>query len=140
MVVWDCVCADKTKAMERGEELLHLQKKCKLTNAQTIHVKEAMEKAGVGYIDLSGARKKVLVDAGVNSIVLHGCVGSCDGILCSHVFKPEDKHTNCPKCGHSRYQDDGTTPNEKVYWFPIGSRLEKLLKLDSFQQLLQVCT
>ena len=105
-----------------------------------MHIKEAMEKAGVGYIDLPGARKKVLVDAGVKCIVLHGCVGSCDGNLCSHIFKPKDKQSHCPRCGHSRYQDDGTTPNEKVYWFPIASRLEQLLKLDSFQQLLQACT
>ena len=55
--------SDKTKAIERGEELVHLQQKCKLINLQTMHMKEVMEKAGVGFIDLSGARKKLLVDA-----------------------------------------------------------------------------
>jgi len=134
------VCADKEKAIQRGEELIHLQQKCKLTNLQTMHVKEAMEKAGVEKINLTDARKKVIADAGVQCIILHGCVGSNDGTLCSHVFKPEDKRSNCPKCGHSRYGSDGTTPNEQVYWFPIGPRLEQLLKLDSFQQLLQACT
>ena len=80
-----------------------------------------------------------MTEAGVECVVLHGCVGKDeDGQLCDHVYGPRDSRRTCPKCGHHRYQEDGSTPNEKVYHFPIHPRLKALMQLESFRKLLQV--
>lgn len=41
------------------------------------------------------------------SLLLHGCVG-CN----EHVFSPGDKELTCPKCNHSRYNEETGKPNE----------------------------
>ena len=132
-------CADNPKSIERGKNLFHLQQKCRLSNLQTECVQKTMEANGSGPLNLREGKNQMIDAAGVKCIKLHGCIGKDgDGNLCEHVFGPVEKRVACPKCGQSRYQENGTTANEEVFWFPLKERLEALLKLPSFRRLLEV--
>ena len=66
--------------------------------------------------------KALKAEAGVKCLELHGCT-NCQ----RHVFAPDDKtSTCCPDCGVGRYTADGR-PKERVFFFPIKDRLEKLI-------------
>ena len=122
-----------------GKELLHLQSRCRLSNSQTECVKKTMESPlfGCGKIKHRSAVKKIISEAGVTCIELHGCAAKHDGKACQHVYRPGDSREFCPECGDGRYFPNGK-PKEKVYHFPLIPRLEALLKLPSFRKLLQV--
>ena len=70
-------------------------------------------------------------EAGVECIELHGCI-HCQ----RHVFTPEDHTHLCPKCGGERFDNDGE-PNERVYYFPIKERLEKLMSVPRYAKMCQ---
>ena len=121
---------------ELGLELCRLQSKCKLSNLQTACVKDVFEKHTKKKIHHRAAQKSLMAEAGVKRVELHGCVGQQDGVLCNHIYRPGDCRSTCPKCGHSRYDEHGS-PNEKVFHFPIRPRLQSLLQLRSFRELMQ---
>ena len=54
---------------------------------------------------------------------LHGCVG-CD----KHVFGPSDVESECPQCGHPRFDEQGN-PHEV---FPLFTCLSIYLLITSF--------
>ena len=130
-------------AVNLGVAVRRLQQKCKLSNMQATHVATVLEENGCGRSDLRGADKEMQNASGVKLVKLNGCVhvvddGSKDGIFCQHVYGPQDERRLCPERDTSRYEANGTTPNEVVYYFPLRERLEALLKLPCFRQLLQV--
>ena len=125
-------------ADELGVALCGLQSKCKLSKLQTACVKDFFEKHTKRKIRHRAAEKALLAEAGVKRVVLHGCVGQHDDKFCHHIYRPGDRRSTCPICGHSRYSEDGKTPNETVFYFPIRPRLEALMRLRSFRELLQV--
>ena len=129
----------KRARIRLGVEIRRLQQQCKMSNLQAKLVAELLEKYGYIKGDLCGADREMRDESGVELIKLEGCVHeNDDGEVCQHIYGPGDKRTCCPKCGTSRYREDGRTPNEVVYYFPLRPRLEALLKLPSFLKLLQV--
>ena len=132
-------CA-KTTHNNLGLEVRCLQQKCKLSQLQTDCVVKLLKKRGCGPINLNSTDKKMQAEAGIMKVELHGCthVDEENGDHCQHVYGPEDERRECPKCGHPRYAENGTTPNEKIYWFPLQPRLEALFRLPSYRKLLQV--
>ena len=117
-----------------GIKVRCLQQKCKLSSMQADHVASLLADHVAGRPDLRGADREMAEASGVEKVILHGCV-SCN----DHVYSPEDKRVNCPRCGGARYKDNNRTANEIVYYFPLRKRMESLLQLPNFQQLLQVC-
>ena len=97
-------------------------------------LKNVLEKHSRGDIDLKTAKREAMNQGGVKFVVLHGCASQ----ECDHVYGPGDNGGLCPKCGNSRYFEHSKKPKEAVYHFPICERLEGLLKLTSFQYLLEV--
>jgi len=76
--------------------------------------------------------KALKAEAGVKCLELHGCT-NCQ----RHVFAPGDKTSaRCPECGAGRYQADGK-PNERVFFFPIKGRLQKLMSLPRYYNMCQ---
>ncbi len=116
-----------------------LQQKCKLSQLQIDCIVKMMVKFGLGSVDFQSADRKMQLESGVEMIVLHGCVHKDeDGQVCQHVFGPQDERSRCPKCNHSRYKENGRTPNEVVYYFPLEKRLKALMELPTYARLLQV--
>ena len=97
--------------------------------------------------------KKMQEAAGATVLRLDGCV-KCN----RHVYHPDDRSKHCPKCGHRRYGDSGKPlevmslfirgglfkkPNtilcerQRVFYFPLKSKLQALMKLPSYKKLLQ---
>ena len=75
--------------------------------------------------------KELKEAAGATFLELHGCT-ECNGF----VFTPQDKRDACPCCGHARYDSNGK-PNERVFYFPIKERLQKLMGVETYRQMLQ---
>jgi hypothetical protein len=76
--------------------------------------------------------KKMAQHSGAVIIQLHGCAGvDCTG----HIYMPDDPSLFCPKCGYPRRDADGR-PYEECWYFPLRSQLRRLLKLESFRELL----
>lgn len=122
----------KTSSKQLGIEVRRLQQKCKLSCMQADHVASLLA-THVKKPNLREADRELKRECGVTKQELNGCI-SCN----EHVFEQKDKSLHCPKCGHSRYQDDGKTANEIVYYFPVYERFKALLQLPNFLKLLQV--
>ena len=75
--------------------------------------------------------KALKAEAGVKCLELHGCT-NCQ----RHVFAPDDKTSTCPDCGVGRYTADGK-PKERVFFFPMKDRLEKLMSLRRYYSMCQ---
>ena len=88
-------------------------------------LKPFMKKKGRGLRQVSKVMRGV---SGATSIRLNGCV-SCH----AYVFTPEDKRRRCPTCDHPRFAPDGK-PNETCFYFPITTKLRRLLKLPEFRK------
>ena len=75
--------------------------------------------------------KRMLAEAGVVCLRLHGCTGCND-----FVFPVDDLGMlHCPKCAAFRYFDATCKkPKEMVYFFPITPRLKALMKLGKFSR------
>ena len=101
---------------------------------QTNCVKESLARLGCAKIDQKLSFREAVAEAGVQCVELHGCTGQG----CSHVYGPADIRELCPICNNPRYSASSKKPKEKVLHFPIRPRLEALMKLKSFRQLLQV--
>ena len=117
------------KPVEIGKDLRQLQRKSKLSCLQTQEVAKFSRRHGCGKTDLRGADKEMYSDSGVKLLKLNGCITVIDGEHCQ---------SNCPRCGASRYKEDGKTVNEVVYYFPLRPRLQALLKLRLYLRLLKV--
>jgi len=118
-----------------GVEVRNLQQKCKLSSLQASHVASLLEEHTQKKPNLRGADRELARQCGVQLQILNGCVG-CD----DHVFEQQDRAAHCPKCGASRYKDDGKTPQEIVYYFPLAARMKALLELPNFVKMLEVFT
>ena len=126
------------KPVEIGKDLRQLQRKSKLSCLQTQQVAKFSRRHGCGKTDLRGADKEMYSDSGVKLLKLNGCITVIDGEHCQHVYRANDVSSNCPRCGASRYKEDGKTANEVVYYFPLRPRLQALLKLRQYLRLLKV--
>ena len=83
-----------------------------------------------GFDSWTKSDKALRKTSGAQSVKLHGCVGCHD-----HVFGPSDRSRHCPKCHHPRFNNVGN-PNEVCWYFPLRSKLRRLLKLPQFRHLL----
>ena len=63
-------------------------------------------------------------------MVLNGCIGCHE-----HVFKPQDKSKQCPRCAHARFDEKGK-PHERCSYFPLRQQLKQMLSLPGYRQLL----
>ena len=119
--------------VDLGVKVRCLQAKCKLSTMQAECVADLVKQETGKKSDLRKADRVMTEQSGVKKEVLHGCVGQG----CQHVYGPHDKRRACPKCNHPRYNADGVA-NEAVYYFPIRSRLEALMKCPNYVKLMQV--
>ena len=101
----------RTTSWETQELFYHdvrlLQKRTRCSNyvcQEFVHAfkKYAQPKSVKRKTTLKLFDKKSIKAAGVKYIVLHGCP-KCN----RHVYLQEDKDTNCPICGYSRYDEIG---------------------------------
>ena len=65
--------------------------------------------------------KQILRAAGLKYEKIHACPNDC--ILYRNEYVSLDK---CPKCGESRYEENGVSPAKVLWYFPIIPRLKRL--------------
>lgn len=81
--------------------------------------------------DFKAFDKQMKQDAGVSFLRLNGCP-SCD----NHIYMPDDRCSNCPKCGHARFDSNGQ-PFETFLYFPLKPRFHSLLQTQRYVEMIQ---
>jgi len=94
-----------------GAELRTLQSNVKCTNKTLLEIIQLFAKYTGQQalpINLAHIDKKLQQQAGCSFFRLHGCPHG----KCEHVYEPGDDATHCPRCGKTRYHENGKQPLE----------------------------
>lgn len=116
--------------------LLQRRTKCSNTVCKEF-VRLFKKENGTSNKGLVGFDNKSKAAAGTEYIKLHGCP-KCD----RYIYRPGDPNSNCPfiqngtVCGHPRYNEK-KKPWELAFYFPLGPRLQALLRIPGFKQMLE---
>ena len=123
---------DRAAALEVWLRLRKVQRLTGCTNKTLYVFLEVLEPflvTGCTTKEIKQAEKDLCARSGAKTIKLNGCVD------CNHIFEPEHEDTECPDCGHPRYDDDGQ-PNEVGFYFPMRDQIAGLLSIPPYKELL----
>ena len=121
-----------TKADRICADLRRLQSRSGCSNATVENFLEIFSKyLGITTpAPLKKYDKAIQKAAGAQVLRLNGCE-NCH----RHVYLPSDPAKFCPHCGGDRFRECGK-PFEQVFYFPIKSKIEALLRVPSYNKML----